>query len=165
MINLQNIQINDDIIIYINTLDADIPYDTNLFLFGFKNGFTNKWTYVIPDIVKQNTRFTIFSIDLVTINNQDPENGLVALSPDGNWNYKLWAIDTPTLSPEFGYLLDEGQAYLEGTSDEVNTIVYISDNESEENVVYLTNNESVCLIWKDAPDLWQFAATEWQNCN
>ena len=38
MINLQNLQTNDDILIYVNTLDADIPYTSNLFLFGFKNG-------------------------------------------------------------------------------------------------------------------------------
>ena len=47
--------------------------------------------------------------------------------------------------------------YLDGTSNEVNTVTYISDNEAEENVVYLTNNETDCLKWNSAPDLWQFA--------
>lgn len=165
MINLQNLQANDDILIYVNTLDADIPYTSNLFLFGFKNGFTNRWTYVMPEILTQNTRYTKFRITLVHFNDQDPENGLVTMSPDGNWDYKLWAIDTATLSPDFGYLIDEGQMYLDGTSNEVNTVTYISDNEAEENVVYLTNNDTECLKWNSAPDLWQFAVAKWNECN
>jgi hypothetical protein len=65
MINLRNLTNNDDIIIYVNTLSADIPYDSDLFLFGFKNGFTNTWTYVMPQIVTQNSRYIRFSIQLV----------------------------------------------------------------------------------------------------
>lgn len=165
MINLQNIHYNDDILVYINTMDPDIPYTSNLFLFGFKNGFTHKWTYVIPDILVQNTRYTKFGLDLVKLIDQDAENGKITLSPDGNWDYKLWAIDTATLDPAYGYLIDEGQMYLDGTSDEVNSVVYISDNEAEENVVYLTNNDTVCLQWNTAPDLWQFTVSQWNQCS
>lgn len=165
MINLQNLQANDDILIYVNTLDADIPYTSNLFLFGFKNGFTNRWTYVMPEILVQNTRYTKFRITLVHPDDQDPENALVSMSPDGNWDYKLWAIDEPTLSPDFGYVLDEGQMYLDGTSNEVNTVTYYSDNEAEENVVYLTNDYVQCTKWNTAPDLWQFAVQKWDECS
>jgi len=165
MINLHNKHYNNDILVYINTLDADIPYTSNLFLFGFKNGFTNKWTYVIPDIIIQNTRYTKFGIELVNTIDQDPENGKVTLSPDGNYDYKLWAIDTATLDPSYGYVLDEGQMYLEGSSEETPNVVYISDNEAEENIVYLTSNDVNCLVWNTAPDLWQFTVSTWNSCN
>lgn len=165
MINLKNLQVNDDILIYVNTLDADIPYTSNLFLFGFKNGFTHKWTYVIPTILVQNTRYTKFSIELVHAQSQDAEDGKVTLSPDGNWDYKLWAIDTPTLDPAYGFILDEGQMYLDGTSNEITTVTYISDNEAEENIVYLSNDFVVCTKWNNAPDLWNLAVQEWNQCS
>jgi hypothetical protein len=165
MLNLKNIHYNDDVLVYINTMDSDIPYTSNLFLFGFKNGFTHKWSYVIPDIIVQNTRYTKFGIDLVKLIDEDPENGKLALSPDGNWDYKLWAIDTPILDPTFGYVIDEGQMYLDGTSDETQTITYISNNEAEENIVYLSNNTIDCLVWNSAPDQWNLAVHKWSECN
>lgn len=165
MINLQNKQYNNDILVYINTMDPDIPYSSNLFLFGFKNGFTHKWHYVIPDIIVQNTRYTQFGIDLVNAIDQDPENGKVTLSPDGNWDFKLWVIENPELDPSYGYLIDDGQMYLDGTSDEMQTITYISNNEAEENVVYLTSDTVNCLTWNSAPDQWNLAVHIWSNCN
>lgn len=163
MINLQNLTVNDDIIVYINTLSPDIPYASNLFLFGFKNGFTNTWTYVIPQIVTQNTRYTRFSIELVKQDNLiDPENGVIRMSPSGNWDYKLWAIDVVTLDPAFGYLLDEGQAYLENTVPESIDVIYISDNDPERNVVYLTRDDAECATW-NMPDIWKYSTFTW-NC-
>jgi len=165
MINLRNLAVNTDIIIYVNTTDADIPFDTNTFLFGFKGGFTNVYTYVVPTIVKQNTRYTQFSIELVTIGNEDPENGKVVISPDGNYDYKLWATDGITLDPYSGYIIDEGQMYLDGTAEEMETITYISDNDPERNVVYLTRNESVCNKWNTDPDQWNLAVQKWNECS
>ena len=163
MINLRNLTDNTDIIIYVNTLSADIPYSSNNFLFGFKNGFTNTWQYVIPQIVKQNTRYTQFSIELVKQQSLiDPENGVTRLSPSGNYDYKLWAIDAPTLDPSFGYMLEEGQMYLENTIPETSTITYISDNDSERNIVYLTRDESQCAKW-NSTDIWKFSTFTW-NC-
>jgi len=137
MINLINREVNDKIIIYVNTLDPDIPYDSNLFLFGFKNGFTNEWSYVCPRIVKQNTRYTQFEISLVIPSQENGDAGDLHLSPDGNYDYKLWAIEEITLDPSFGHLLDEGQAYLESCEESVD-ITYISDNENDKSIVYLT---------------------------
>lgn len=143
MINLTNRQVNNDIIIYVNTMDADIPYDNNTFLFGFKNGFTHKWSYVVPRIVKQNSRYTQFEIELVIPNEEDGEAGYLHLSPSGNYDYKLWATPEITLSPDFGHILDEGQAYLE-SCDESENIVYVSDNENAKAIVYLTPlNENI----------------------
>ncbi|MFZ9242267.1 MAG: hypothetical protein ACO295_03565 [Sediminibacterium sp.] len=163
MINLQNLTVNDDIIIYVNTLDADIPYTTNNFLFGFKNGFTNVWTYVMPLIVTQNTRYTRFSIELVQQQALvDAENGVIQLGPSGNFDYKLWAIDAPTLDPYNGYLLEEGQMYLENVVPETIDITYISDNDPERNIVYLTRDESNCATWSST-DIWIFSTFTW-NC-
>lgn len=138
MINLINRQVNSDIIIYVNTMDADIPYDSNTFLFGFKNGFTHKWSYVVPRIVRQNSRYTQFEIELVIPNEEDGESGLIHMSPSGNYDYKLWATPELTLSPEFGEILDEGQAYLESSCDENENIIFVSDNENAKSIVYLT---------------------------
>jgi len=165
MINLKNLSVNTDIIIYVNTMDADIPFDTNTFLFGFKGGFTNTWTYVVPTIVKQNTRYTQFAIELVAIGNEDPEDSKVVISPDGNYDYKLWETDGVTLDPFSAYLLDEGQMYLDGTAEEMQTITYISDNDPERNIVYLTRTESVCNKWNTDPDAWNLAVQKWNECN
>jgi len=151
MINLINRQVNDEIIIYVNTIDPDIPYDSNTFLFGFKNGFTHKWSYVVPQIVKQNTRYTQFSITLVTPQQEDGEAGLIHMSPNGNWDYKLWATEDVTLDPMFGHILDEGQAYLESCDESVE-ITYISNNENDKSIVYLSPYDPVidpALVSKD----------------
>ena len=161
MINLRNLTNNNDIIIYVNTLDADIPYDTNNFLFGFKNGFTNVWTYVIPQIVTQNSRYIRFSIELVAQSSAvDPYNGIIQLGPQGNFDYKFWAIDLPELDPFDGYLLDKGQMYLENILPEIPNIVFISDNDPERNIVYLTRDESDCPTWA-LVDMWSLSNTLW----
>ena len=165
MKNLQNLGTNGNIIIYVNTLDADIPFDSNLFLFGFKSGFGNEWFYVIPNIVIQNTRYTKFSIELVNIVDEDPENGMVALYPAGNFDYKLWAIEDITLDPSNGYILDMGQAYVEPCLDEVDTVVYISDNEGERNIVYVDVQCGECTKWNTTPDKWNLAVQLWNDCN
>jgi hypothetical protein len=165
MINLQNLGTNGNIIIYVNTLDADIPFDSNLFLFGFKSGFGNEWFYVIPNIVIQNTRYTKFSIELVNIVDEDPENGMVALYPAGNFDYKLWAIEDITLDPSNGYILDKGQAYVEPCIAEVDTVVYISDNEAERNIVYVDVQCGECIKWSTTPDKWNLAVQLWNDCN
>lgn len=163
MINLRNLTTNDDIIIYVNTLDADIPFNSNLFLFGFKNGFTNVWTYVMPQVVVQNNRYIRLSIQLVSNPTLvDPENGIIQLGPWGNFDYKFWAIEDITLDPYNGYLLDKGQMFLENILPEEPTIVYISDNDPERNVVYLTRDESDCPTWA-LVDIWQYANNTW-NC-
>ena len=165
MINLKNLSVNDEILIYVNTTDPDIPYDSNLFLFAFKGGFTNTWTFVNPNIVFQNTRYTKFSIELVPVGYEDPENGIISLSPEGNFDYKLWAIDELTLDPAFGYELDAGQAFLMNDIAEMTPVTFISDNEAEKNIVYLTRNESVCNKWNTDPDQWNIAVQIWNECN
>ncbi len=165
MINLQNLQTNN-IIIYVNVADVEINpyYDTDLFLFGFKNGFSRQWSYVIPNIVTSNTRYTEFEIELTVIAAEDPENGLVNLSPSGNWDYKLWAIEEITLDPSLGVLIDKGQMYLENATAENPNVVYLSDNDSDKNIVYLTRTENTCAIWSTFPDYWNLTPLIWNEC-
>jgi hypothetical protein len=165
VINLQNLDTNN-IIIYVNVADVEInPYSgSDLFLFGFKNGFSRQWSYVIPNIVTSNSRYTEFEIELTTIAAEDPENGLVNLSPSGNWDYKLWAIDEITLDPSLGVLIDKGQMYLENVNAEVPNIVYISDNDSDKNIVYLTRSETTCAVWSTFPDVYNQTSLVWDEC-
>lgn len=165
MINLQNLDTNN-IIIYVNVADVEInPYfDSDLFLFGFKNGFSRQWSYVIPNIVTSNSRYTEFEIELTVLVNEDPENGLVSLSPSGNWDYKLWAIDEITLDPSLGVLIDKGQMYLENVTAEIPSIVYLSDNDSDKNIVYLTRSETTCAIWSTFPDVYNQTSLYWDQC-
>jgi hypothetical protein len=165
VINLQNLTTNN-IIIYVNVADVEINpyYDSNLFLFGFKNGFSRQWSYVIPNIVTSNTRYTEFEIELTIPADEDPENGIVYLSPSGNWDYKLWAIDDITLDPTFGVLIDKGQMYLENVTAEIPSVVYLSDNDSDKNIVYLSTNEATCATWSSFPDVWNLTALEWDQC-
>jgi hypothetical protein len=166
VINLNNLETNS-IIIYVNVADVEINpfYDSGLFLFGFKNGFSRQWSYVIPNIVASNFRYTEFEIELTPTVEEDPENGIITLSPSGNWDYKLWAIDEVTLDPALGVLIDKGQMYLENVTAEIPSIVYLSDNDSDQNIVYLTRNENdECILWSTFPDLWNQTALAWGEC-
>jgi hypothetical protein len=88
----------------------------------------------------------------------------VNLSPSGNWDYKLWAIDDITLDPSLGVLIDKGQMYLENVNAEIPNVVYLSDNDSDKNIVYLTRSESACAIWSTFPDVWNLTALDWDEC-
>jgi len=164
LINFHNLQPNS-VIIYVNTLSADNnPWGTNNFLFRFKNGFTREWTSVVPTIVKQNTRYTEFEIELTLTNAQDPLNGFVSLSPSGNWDYELWAINAPSLDPSPGRLIDRGQMFLENDYKEIPNVTYISDNEESHSIVYLTRTPNECAVWSTFPDVWNLSPLIWGNC-
>jgi hypothetical protein len=92
----------------------------------------------------------------------DPLNGVVEISPTGNYDYKIWATPTVTLDPTGGYLLDQAQTYLEVVK-EMSNVTFISDNESDLNIVYLTRDCSDCPIWSTDPDFWNMAYGLW-NC-
>lgn len=165
MINLTQTALNDSIYIYVDTTSADIPFVSPSFLFGFKNSFTNQWFYVVPSIVTQNSRYTVFSVDVTNPDDEDPIDAKISLSPTGNWIYKLWATDSPTLDPDLGYLLDEGQMQLEGCTQENVIVNYISDNDSSEATVYLTRDCSQCVVWSTCPDNWNLFVMKWNECN
>jgi hypothetical protein len=165
MINLTQTAFNDNIYIYVDTTSVDIPFENPSFLFGFKNSFTNHWVYVVPTIITQNSRYTVFGVNSTNPDIEDPLDAKVALSPAGNWTYKLWATDTPTLDPQLGYLLDEGQMQLDACKDETLTVSYVSDNDSAQSTVYLTRDCSQCLVWSTVPDNWNLLVAKWNECN
>ena len=164
MINLTNLEQNS-IIIYVNTLAVENnPWGSNNFLFLFTNGFAREPIAVMPTIVTQNTRYTKFEIELVDANSQSPLNGQVALRESGNWDYQLWAIDTPSLDPDPGVLINRGQMYLENLGREIPNVVYVSDNEDSQSVVYLTRVPNECAVWNTFPDVWNLSSLIWGNC-
>ncbi len=164
MINLNNLQLNS-IIIYVNTLAPENnPWNTNNFLFRFKNGFAREWTPVVPTIGIQNSRYTEFRVNLTLVINQDPINGDVALSPSGNWDYELWAVNAKSLDTVPGVLINRGQMYLENGFEEIPNVTYISDNEESQSVVYLTRTPNECAVWSTYPDIWNLSTLVWNNC-
>lgn len=164
MINLTNLLPNS-IIIYVDTTSIENnPWQTNNFLFSFTNGFTREPITVMPWIIKQNTRYTEFEITLTTVQDEDRINGYVALSPWGNWDYELWAIDDPSLDVNPGVLINKGQMFLENTAKEIPNVTYISDNEDSQSVVYLTRVPNDCAIWNTFPDIWNLSPLIWSNC-
>lgn len=165
MINLAQKTVNNEIYLYINTFDDNIPFDNPSYLFGFKNSYDNNWTFVIPDTIVRNYRYIRFSIELTNHDAEDPLMGSVAMAPSGNWTYKLWANNEATLDPGFGYLLDEGQMQLVDNGPEIVTVSYISDNDSAESTVYLTRDPSECLKWNTTPDIFSLTVVKWNECN
>ncbi len=164
MINFNNLSTNQ-IIIYVNTLDiVNNPWLTDNYLFIFTNGFARQPVSVMPRIVKQTPRYTQFEVDLTLVVAQDPLNGDVALSPSGNWDYQLWAINAPSLDPSPGKLIDRGQMYLENEFQEIPDVTYISDNEDSQSIVYLTRTANECAVWSTYPDVWNLSTLVWNNC-
>jgi len=164
VINLQNLQPNS-IIIYVNTTSVqNNPWGTNNFLFSFTNGFAREPITVMPNIVRQNSRYTEFEITLTTVPNEDRLNGLVALGPWGNWDYTLWAINAPSLDPEPGVPINRGQMFLENGIKEIPDVTYISDNEDSKSIVYLTRTPNECAVWNTFPDIWNLSPLVWGDC-
>jgi len=165
MINLTQSTINNEVYVYVDTTSVDIPFEEPSFLFGFKNLYTNAWSYVVPTIVSQNARYTVFSINVTNIDEEDQIDGKVSLGPSGSWIYKLWATEEPILDPSDGYLLDQGPMQLISCSDESVITSYISDNDSTENSVYLTRDCTTCLVWSTCPDIFSLVVVKWNECN
>lgn len=137
MINLSVGNINQ-FAIYADTISNDVQTFGDYFLFGFKNLYTRTWTYVVPEIVKRNSRFIQFNLIIVEGNSpDDPLNSIVSLYPPGNWSYKCWNIDYPTLDPSVGTLIDEGQMIMASYSPpEIAQYTYQSDNEYLQSIIY-----------------------------
>jgi hypothetical protein len=147
-------------VIYVDTIDNEVQTYGDYFLFGFENGFTREWTYVVPTVLTRNTRYIKFEIT-VTPNEVDyPLDGSVYLAPSGNWDYKLWNTATATLNPASGNLLDEGQMSLEDLSPaEVTFTPYVSNNESLSSYVYYSANG----VWNTTQNVWDAYQKLWQQ--
>jgi hypothetical protein len=184
MINLEQLSPNE-FVIYANTIDNDVQSFGDYFLIGFQSGFSKEWTYVIPFVLVRNTRYIKFEIELVAnISIEDPSNGIVYLSPSGNWDYKVWNNTYATLDPGLGTLIDSGQMILNNQAPpEVIFDTYVSSNENlqsviftpatgpSEPIVYQSNNESLQSyvyytsngIWNNTGNVPEADQNEWED--
>lgn len=137
MINLSVGNLNQ-FVIYADTIDNSVIDYGDYFLIGFKSLYTNQWSYVVPDVIKRNSRFVQFNITVVEGDSpDDPLNGILAVFPPGNYSYKCWNISSPTLDPSAGILIDEGQMIMaDYNPPEIETYTYISNNETFRSVIY-----------------------------
>lgn len=137
MINLSVGNINN-FAIYADTISNDVQIFGDYFLIGFKNLYTRQWTYVIPEVLKRNSRFIQFNLVVVEGNSpDDPLNGIISLFPPGNWEYKLYNLDNPVLDPSNAILIDSGQMIMaEYNPPEIVQYTYTSDNEYLTSIIY-----------------------------
>lgn len=137
MINLSVGNLNQ-FAIYADTIDNSIQDYGDYFLIGFKSLYTNHWTYVIPEVIKRNSRFVQLNLVVVEGNTpDDPLNSIVSIFPPGNYSYKIWNLDYATLDPSNGILIDSGQMIMaEYNPPEVVEYTYISNNETFQNIIY-----------------------------
>lgn len=147
MINLSVGQTNQ-FAIYADTISNDVQTFGDYFLIGFKSLYTNHWSYVIPQVIKRNSRFLQFNISVVEPDSpDDPLNGILEVYPPGNYSYKVWNIDYPSLDPSIGILIDEGQMIMaEYEPPEIQTYTYISDNDYFKSIIYYSGVKNDCII-------------------
>jgi len=147
MINL-NVNEQNQFAIYANTISNEQETYGDFFLLSFKSEYSNHIALVIPIVAKRNTRFVQFQLTVVQENEQDdPYNAILAMFPPGNYTYKCYNIDVPTLDPSFGILIDQGQAIVgDYTPPEVTETVYLGDNEASLGIVYYSGTLNICII-------------------
>ena len=160
MINLQQNAVNE-FVIYADTITNDAQAFGDYFLVGFQSGFSKYWDYVIPFVVKRNSRFLQFEITLVPSQpEEDPANGKIYLSPSGNWDYKIWNLEFPGLDPAQGYLIDAGQMIMENqTPPEIDFTTYYSANDNLQSVIYYSAFGS----WNNTAQQWNYYQNKWEN--
>jgi hypothetical protein len=160
MINL-NVGLNE-FVIYADTITSDVQTFGDEFLIGFKSLYTNHWAYVRPEVIKRNSRFVQFEMSVVEKGTaDDPLNSILMVFPPGNYSYKVWNLEDPSLDPATGIKIDEGQMIMANyTPPEINEIVYISDNETFKNIIYYSGVTDNCLIdYTNSPYLIEIPTT------
>ena len=160
MINL-NVGLNE-FVIYADTITSDVQTFGDEFLIGFKSLYTNHWAYVRPEVIKRNSRFVQFEITVVQRGTaDDPLNSVLMVFPPGNYSYKVWNLEDPSLDPSTGIKIDEGQMIMANyTPPEINEIVYISDNETFKNIIYYSGVTDNCTIdYTNSPFLIEIPTT------
>jgi len=160
MINL-NVGLNE-FVIYADSITSDVQTFGDEFLIGFKSLYTNHWAYVRPEVIKRNSRFVQFEMSVVQRGTaDDPLNSILMVFPPGNYSYKVWNLEDPSLDPSTGIKIDEGQMIMANyTPPEINEIVYISDNETFKNIIYYSGVTDNCTIdYTNSPFLIEIPTT------
>lgn len=145
--------------------DATTEFDLQYFLVGFQNVFTKDWYFAYPTINRRNRRFVQLNLALVPESEEDPFDGSLYLSPNGNWDYKVWNTDALDLDPANGVLVETGQMQLLTEYEEVAYETYISDNEDCQSVVYVSPIPDNCLIWNLTRNWWNKQRTQFGACS
>lgn len=115
------------------TLKENTTISPVYYLFVFENDFTKDKVYKLPTQLSSNSRYTEFMIDLTDDTGYD-------LLPTGWWSYKVYQQGSDTnLDPDLSQgMIERGKMLVdEGDIKEVETITYLSDNETNENYVFV----------------------------
>lgn len=89
---------NNNLIIYADTTSAGTSVGNN-FTISFTNLFTKQVWNVLPSVVRRNSRFLEFEIDLVGVTGINaPYNGEIYLYPEGNYDYEVFNTSGPTIT-------------------------------------------------------------------
>jgi hypothetical protein len=117
----------NNLVILTLTETTERPYPN--YLFEFINRQTNESaTCIAADNSEYHDRYNSFEI--VEITSADPLLSEVELNPEGFWDYKVYAQDSPTnLTPaNADELVETGLAYVVGTADTTYTYTPTTDN-------------------------------------
>jgi hypothetical protein len=96
MLNLTPNSTNN-LIVYADTVSAGYSAG-NDFTISFTNLYSKQVWNVLPSVVRRNSRFIEFEIDLVGVTGfNDPVDGSIYLYPDGNYDYEVFNTSAPTI--------------------------------------------------------------------
>lgn len=119
MIQIQQGQSNDVVL----TLSEKATLTNPVYLFEFRNGFTNTPVYFIAQNVSPHTdRYDEFTITETSVTDDlDPLHGIVQLNPAGSWSYTVYEQSSttnldPTLTTS---VVESGKVQVNGTADTV----------------------------------------------
>lgn len=88
----------NNLIVYADTVSTGMSVG-NDFTISFTNSFTKQVWNVLPTVIRRNTRFIEFEIDVILVNGfNDPTNGSIYLYPDGNFEYEVFNTSGPTIT-------------------------------------------------------------------
>ena len=96
MLNLTP-QTTNNLIVYADTVTAGGATGA-YFTMLFTNAYSKQTFAVVPNVVRRNSRFIEFEIDLVNYDQADDRaNGKIYLYPEGNFDYMVFNTTVPTL--------------------------------------------------------------------
>ena len=96
MLNLTPNSTNN-LIVYADTVSAGYSAG-NDFTISFTNLYSKQVWNVLPSVVRRNSRFIEFEIDLIGVTGfNDPVDGSIYLYPEGNFDYEVFNTSAPTI--------------------------------------------------------------------
>ena len=131
------------------------------YMIEFQSQFTKARYRVFPLVAEENPRYVKFGVDLAF--EAEPLEGTLKLSPSGSWEFKLYIVDSKSLTPLSMVQVGSGLVKLEEACEETPIFSYVSDNEDAAAIIYLAKDcTDPCYAWNTAT-YWQLADQNW-NC-